>query len=50
MSVKPVPHPFIGDSPSAQAIRNLIARVASSNATALITGESGTGKELVARA
>ena len=43
-------HSFIGASPAAEAIRNLIARVANSNATVLITGESGTGKELVARA
>ena len=41
---------FIGASPSAEAIRHMIERVASSNATVLITGESGTGKELVARA
>jgi sigma-54 specific flagellar transcriptional regulator A len=44
------PHPFIGTSPAAQAVRTLIARVANSAATVLITGESGTGKELVARA
>ncbi|MEN9768416.1 MAG: Nitrogen assimilation regulatory protein, partial [Pseudomonadota bacterium] len=45
-----VPHPFIGKSPAAQAVRTLIDRVANSQATVLITGESGTGKELVARA
>ncbi len=43
-------HSFIGNSPAAQAVRAMIARVASSQATVLITGESGTGKELVARA
>ena len=50
MATQQVLHPFIGASPSAEALRTLIARVASSTATALITGESGTGKELVARA
>ena len=50
MAAKQVLHPFIGSSASAEALRTLIARVASSTATALITGESGTGKELVARA
>ena len=50
ISLAPSPHPFIGNSQAAQAIRGLIARVASSTATVLITGESGTGKELVARA
>ena len=50
MATPQVLHPFIGASPSAEALRTVIARVASSMATALITGESGTGKELVARA
>lgn len=50
MSSKSLAHSFIGASPAAESIRNLIARVANSNATVLITGESGTGKELVARA
>jgi two-component system, NtrC family, nitrogen regulation response regulator NtrX len=39
---------LVGDSPSARRLREEIARVAPSEATALITGESGTGKELVA--
>jgi sigma-54 dependent transcriptional regulator, flagellar regulatory protein len=43
-------HPFIGKSQAASAVRTMIARVANSPATVLITGESGTGKELVARA
>lgn len=50
MAPHSVTHAFIGTSPSAEAIRHLVARVACSNATVLITGESGTGKELVARA
>jgi len=41
---------FIGNSPIAQALRRLIATIANSAATVLITGESGTGKELIARA
>jgi sigma-54 specific flagellar transcriptional regulator A len=40
---------YIGSSSSAQALRELVANMANSNATVLITGESGTGKELVAR-
>jgi DNA-binding NtrC family response regulator len=39
-----------GASPAIQAVREMIARVAPTNATVLITGETGTGKELVARA
>ncbi len=41
---------YIGQSAAAKAVRDLVARVANSTATVLITGESGTGKELVARA
>src|SRR5438445_9906544 len=33
-----------------QPIRDLISKVASTNATVLLRGESGTGKEVVARA
>jgi two-component system response regulator HydG len=40
----------IGDSPPMQRLRDLIARLAASDAPALVTGETGTGKELVARA
>ena len=39
-----------GKSPLILALRKLVARVANSDATVLITGESGTGKEVVARA
>jgi two-component system response regulator HydG len=41
---------MIGDSPAMAAVRELIERIAGSEATVLITGESGTGKEVVARA
>lgn len=40
---------IIGDSPAIQHVRELIERIAPSNARVLITGENGTGKELVAR-
>lgn len=41
---------LIGDSRAMQTLRDTIARIASSDATALVRGESGVGKELVARA
>ena len=40
---------IFGSSPAILAVREMIARVAPTNATVLITGETGTGKELVAR-
>jgi DNA-binding NtrC family response regulator len=40
---------FVGDSPAIIDIRRLIARVAPTEMTVLVTGESGTGKEEVAR-
>jgi two-component system, NtrC family, response regulator PilR len=40
---------LIGHSPAMAALRELVARVARSQAPVHITGESGTGKELVAR-
>jgi len=41
---------LIGDSPPIRQVRELVARVAPTEARVLITGESGTGKELVATA
>lgn len=40
---------FIGESPAMASVRELIASVAASKTTVLITGESGTGKELIAK-
>jgi len=40
---------LIGSSAAMQQVYKLVGRVASSDATVLITGESGTGKELVAQ-
>ncbi|MEM1261483.1 MAG: sigma-54 dependent transcriptional regulator [Pseudomonadota bacterium] len=40
---------LVGQSPSMQAIRRAIEKVAPSNANVMIRGESGTGKEVVAR-
>jgi two-component system nitrogen regulation response regulator NtrX len=41
---------LVGRSPAVERIRELIRRVAPTDARVLITGESGTGKELVATA
>jgi nitrogen regulation protein NR(I) len=41
---------LVGDSPEMHAIFEVIAKVADTPSTVLITGESGTGKELVAKA
>ncbi len=46
---KPGGGQLIGSSTDTELVRRLIAQVASSLATVLITGESGTGKEVVAR-
>lgn len=41
---------IVGKSPGINRVIDLIARVAPSRATVLVTGDTGTGKELVARA
>jgi DNA-binding NtrC family response regulator len=40
---------LVGNSPTMQALRTSIRRIASSECNVLITGETGTGKELVAQ-
>ena len=40
---------MVGRSSAMERVRDLVARVAPSRATVLITGDTGTGKELVAR-
>lgn len=44
------PFDMIGNSPAMQEVYSLLARIAQTDATVLITGESGTGKELIAQA
>ena len=41
---------IIGDSASLRGVLDIVAKVAESGSTVLITGESGTGKELIAKA
>lgn len=41
---------LLGDSPAMTDLRQVLQRVAPSDATVLLSGESGTGKEVVARA
>ena len=43
-------NPLVGNSPRMRIVRAMIAKLANSNSTVLITGESGTGKELAASA
>ncbi|WP_434361430.1 sigma-54 dependent transcriptional regulator [Parasalinivibrio latis] len=44
------PTDIVGDAPKTQSMKEMISRLAPSNAAVLVEGESGTGKELVARA
>ena len=40
---------FVGSSPAADKVKQMISKVASTEATVLLTGRSGTGKEIAAR-
>lgn len=44
------PEEMLGDSAPMHAVFELVGRVATTDATVLVTGESGSGKELIARA
>ena len=41
---------IVGTSPALHSVLDVVAKVAETDSTVLITGESGTGKELIARA
>ena len=41
---------IIGESPALESVLSLVAKVAPTDSTVLVTGETGTGKELIARA
>jgi PAS domain S-box-containing protein len=41
---------IVGESPALRAVLALVAKVAPTDSTVLVTGEPGTGKELIARA
>jgi len=41
---------IVGDSAALRRVLDVVAKVATSDSTVLVTGESGTGKELIARA
>jgi two-component system, NtrC family, response regulator HydG len=45
-----IQHDLVGGSDAVRKLREMVARVAPSDATVLIRGESGTGKEVTARA
>ncbi len=47
-SAQAEPGLFVGESPAMRDLRSLLARVAPTNATVLLTGETGVGKELAA--
>jgi len=48
-AAKPVRHQLLGESPAMQQARELINKLARSQAPVYISGESGSGKELAAR-
>ncbi len=45
-----ISHQLVGTSPQIRKVISMVAKVADTDSTVLITGESGTGKELIARA